>query len=390
MVLERALLLTLALSLVACASWQPPAPVDPEDFRQRATLLEKEGVTVRALVLTREDGQRLLGEDVFALKIEPIWIEVSNGTTQPLTLLQSGTDPDYFSPLEVSWLLHGRLTGQGNAAIDEHFQSVAFRRGAISPGETRQGVIFTNPHYQVKFLNIDILGAKRFIPFSLFLPIPLADGTVQDDRPWPYAPHEMTDYLDEQAFSAALEDWFTAAASADDKLLDQPLSLVWVGRPLDLGAALVRRGYRGGARERDQEQRLYGTPPDYVLRKSGQAGLPANWIRLWALPMTFQGRPVLVGQAGAPRGGRFAGDLQDNDPAIDKVRDMVVQDMLYSGGMAKLSIMRRPVAVGPGYTTDGLIAVLFVASRPRGLADVLVGDWERADWSVEPAPYGDR
>jgi hypothetical protein len=388
--LERVLWLALALSLAACATWQAPERVDPEEFRQRATALEKDGVTVRALVLTRADGLRLLGEDIFALDIEPIWIEVVNDTKQPLTLLQSGTDPDYYSPLEVSWSLHGRLTGKINAAIDDHFQSVAFRRGPISPGETRQGVIFTNPHYQVKFLNIDILGARRFTPFSLFLPIPDEDGTVQEQRPWPYAPHEMTDFSEERAFSQALAAWFTAASADDDSLLDQPLSMVWVGRPLDLGAALVRRGYRGGELEQDQEQRLYGAPPDYVLRKSGQVGAPANWIRLWALPMTFQDRPVLVGQAGAPRGGRFAGDNGDNEPAIDKVRDMVVQDMLYSGGMAKLSIMRRPVALGPGYTTDGRIAVLFVAARPRGLADVLIGNWERVDWALEPAPYADR
>jgi hypothetical protein len=383
-------LLAWILLLPACATWQAPAEIDAAEFRERASVEENEGVTVRALVLTQTDGERLLGADVFSLGIEPVWLEVTNDGDQALTMLQSGADPDYFSPLEVSWSLHSSFAGRKNRAIDQHLQDVAFRRGPIYPGETRAGVIFTNPHHGVKLLNIDVMGENRFIPFTLFLPIPEADGSLRERREWAYGAGEMTDFSDEQAFREALDNWFASDAMAASNQLTQPLTLVWVGRPRDLGAALVRRGYRWGPLTQDLEQRLLGSPPDFVLRKTGQAGVPANWIRLWALPMSFQGRPVLVAQTGAPRGGRFASAVMgpEDEPAVDEVRDMVVQDMLYSGGMAKLAVFPRPVLPEElKQVTDGRVAVLFVAARPRGLADVRISDWERVDWAVEPAPY---
>ena len=107
----------LSLALAGCAAWQQPASVDTADFRERASVEQSEGVSVRALVLNRSDSKRLFGADLFALKIEPIWLEVINGSDQPVWLLQSGADPDYFSPLEVSWSLHSSFASSNNAAI---------------------------------------------------------------------------------------------------------------------------------------------------------------------------------------------------------------------------------------------------------------------------------
>ena len=393
MQIDRLLPLLLALTLSACATWQAPDPVDPGEFRQRAAVAERQGVTVRALVLDRDYGQRLLGADVFALNIEPVWLEISNGSGQPLTLLQSGADPDYYSPLEVSWSLHSTFGGSNNEAIDRHLQAVAYPRGPMLPGETRSGVIFTNPHHNVKFLNVDMFGENRFIPFAFFLPIPAADGTLDEPQPWRYDADEMTDYGDEQTFSEALRSWFARELMEPSSRMTQPVTMVWVGRPRDIGAALVRRGYRWGPMEDDLEQRLQGRPPDHVLHKSGQAGVPANWIRLWALSMSFQQRPVLVAQTGAPLGGRFAPDdgKREFEPALDSVRDLVVQDMLYSGATAKLAVMQRP-SVPERFRplTDGRVAILFVAARPLGLSDIYMSNWETTDWKQESEPYGPR
>ena len=383
----------LSLILAGCATWQQPAPVDTADFRQRASVEQAEGVTVRALVLNHSDGERLFGADLFALDIEPIWLEVRNDSDQPVWLLQSGADPDYFSPLEVSWSLHSTFGGSNNAAIDSHIEALAFPRGPLLPGQVRQGVIFTNPHYDTKLLNIDIYGDRKFIPLTFFLPIPDQDGNVPAPEPWPYDDAQMSDFSSQQSLKRALEDWFSNAGADAFQGLSEPLSLVWVGRPRNIGAALTRRGYRWGVREYDQQQRLLGRTPDFVVRKAGQGGVPANWIRLWALPVTFQQRPVLVAQVGAPKGGRFASDDGEVrvDPALDDVRDMVVQDMLYSRGLAKLAVMRPGRdAAQAGHVTDGKVGVLFVTARPRGLADVIISDWQSVDWSLGPEPYGPR
>ena len=241
----------------------------------------------------------------------------------------------------MSWSLHSSFARSTNAAIDRHIAALAFARGPLLPGQARQGVMFTNPHYDTKLLNIDIYGDRKFIPFTFFLPIPDEDGKVQGRKPWPYADAQMRDFNSQQAFKGALQGWFADTAADFQQGLSEPLSLVWVGHPRDIGAALTRRGYRWGPRAYDREQRLLGRAPDFVVRKAGQGGVPANWIRLWALPVTFQKRPVLVAQVGAPKGGRFAsgeGAVQV-DPAVDDVRDMVVQDLLYSRGLAKLAVL---------------------------------------------------
>ena len=153
--------------------------MDYENFRQRATIGAADGVEVRALVLSRQDGDRLLGADVFAHGVEPVWVEVSNGTDHPLTLLRAGADPDYFSPLEVSWSLHGGLLGavtRTSTAISTRWH---FPLGEIPPGRTRSGLLFTNPHLDVKLLNIDLVGVGQFVSLTLFAPIPDDEGNIR-------------------------------------------------------------------------------------------------------------------------------------------------------------------------------------------------------------------
>ena len=71
------------------------------------------------------------------------------GTSHPLWLLRPGTDPDYFSPLEVAWSMHTPLAGDTNARIDDHLDRLAFKN-PIAPGETRAGMLFINPERLTK------------------------------------------------------------------------------------------------------------------------------------------------------------------------------------------------------------------------------------------------
>ena len=116
-------------------------------------------VRVTAAVLSAEDSRRMFGADVNKTDVQPVWIEVQNRTSQPLWLLRSGTDPDYFSPLEVAWSMHTPLAGDTNARIDDHFDRFAFKN-PIPPGATRTGILFTNPQRSTKLLNVDLLGKK--------------------------------------------------------------------------------------------------------------------------------------------------------------------------------------------------------------------------------------
>ena len=132
---------------------------------------------------------------------------------------------------------------------------------------------------------------------------------------------------------------------------------------------------------------MFAREPDIVGRKQAQAGSSATWIRLWATPMSFDGKPVYVAQVGRPVGGRFAtGEARSTllHDDVDEARNFMVQDMMYSGGLEKLGFITgaggagaSPQATfdGSQYHTDGLRAVLFFGTRPLSLSDVEFLDW---------------
>jgi hypothetical protein len=98
---SRVSLTSLACILVAlsgCATWTPPTDTGDAPLRGRAVTDTKRGVRISAAVLSPEDCVRMLGTDVTAAGVQPVWIEVSNDTEDVLWLLRSGADPNYFSP----------------------------------------------------------------------------------------------------------------------------------------------------------------------------------------------------------------------------------------------------------------------------------------------------
>ena len=178
------------------------------------------------------------------------------------------------------------------------------------------------------------------------------------------------------------------ATDAGGSAQGDPLNVVFIGTIADIGAAGIRRSYRRSFYESDMAQRVFGREPYFVARKQAQAGAPATWIRLWVAPMRFDGKPVFVVQVGRPVGGRFAPRdaasiiLHDD---VDEARNLLIQDMMYSGGLEKLGFVTgvgaaaetlpRTALNGARYHTDGLRAVLFFATRPLDLSDVEILDW---------------
>jgi len=385
-----------ALVLVACATWQPPPGVDDSTLRTRATTAEGHDVRVSAVMLGAETSHRRFGGDIDQANVRPVWIEVANRTSQPLRLLRSGADPDYFSPLEVAWLMHRRFSKRTNARIDEHIQAQAFPN-PIPPGATNAGIIFINPQRGATLLNIDLFGRKTLIPFSMVLfpddytgPPPLTLRRRYDS---------VTDYKDLDSLRSALERLPCCATDATGSKRGDPLNLVMIGTVEDIGAASIRRNYRRDARENDGLQRVFGRGPDIVGRRYSQSGAPATWIRLWAAPMSFEGKAVFVAQVGRPAGGRFASaDASGLHGDVDEARNFLVQDMMYSGGLEKLGFVHgvgeadeaspRSTFDGAAYYTDGLRAVLFFATRPLSMADVELLEWVPYLERLEGAGHG--
>ena len=363
--------LALVFALAGCATWQAPAKVSDSELRSRSVSATSQGVRVSAAVLSAADTRSMFGTELAGAQVQPVWVEIQNGTSQLKWLLRTGTDPDYFSPLEVAWSAHAMLGGSVNAAIDEHFDKLGFKN-PIAPGTTRAGIIFTNPERGVKLFNVDVLGRQTLVPFTLFLPVPqkaASAGATAAQIAFLYPASELTDYRDLGALRAALERLPGAAAQGE------PLNVVLVGELEDIGAAVVRRNYHRDARAADMDQQVFGRRPDVVLRKQAETRVPSTWIRVWRAPVTFEGRAVYVGQVARPVGGRFApADATDlrAHADVDEARNHFVQDMMYSGGLDKLGFARGAAA---GERSDGLRAVLFFATRPLSLADVEILEW---------------
>jgi len=378
----------LQIALAGCANWQLPAEVDDFALRARAVSATEQEVRLSAAVLGAEDSRRMLGTNVNGADIQPVWLQVENKTSQTLWLLRAGTDPDYFSSLEVAWSFHAPLASVDNAALDEHFDGLGFQN-PIPPGTTRAGIIFTTPHHRTRLLNVDLVGQRRMIPFTLFLPVPdeMPDaGLIQ--IPQRNAKTEVPEYADPDALRAALERLPGYGTGTDGTASGDPVNVVMVGELADIGAALVRRGFRRDTKSVDYAQRLFGRAPDIVVRKAGQGGVPANWLRLWLAPLRYQGQAIFLVQTGRPLGGRFAvakGKELMLHPDVDEARNLLIQDLLYSGGLAKLGFVggvlattvtqARDSLAGTKYYTDGLRAVMFFAARPLALSDVQMLDW---------------
>jgi hypothetical protein len=380
----------LFIVMSGCSSWQTPPEFDDTVLRSRAVSEDVSGVKLNAAVLSSEDSQRMFGVNINATGVQPVWIEVENSTSQVLWLLRAGTDPDLFSPLEVSWSFHKPFANETNARLDDHFDKMSFQN-PIAPGTTQSGIIFTNPHQNTRLLNIDILGQGQLFPFTLFLTVP-DDQTDEHanalDNIQQLIEAVTVDYQDADTFRTRLEQLPCCATSAGGNEAGDPLNLILVGSLDDIATALVRRGFRASMLEFDNAQRLFGRKPDVVGRKAVMGGMPANWVRIWVAPFRYQGKPVFVTQAGRRQGWRLAEvESQDMmlDPNVDEVRSFLVQDMLYSNGVSKIAYITGVGPTEPGelrnslggvsYHTDGLRAVLFLVTRPLSLSDIQVLDW---------------
>ena len=377
------------LLLTGCATWQAPSGFDDSALRARAELAEIRGVRLSAAVLSNDDSQRMFGANVNQAGVQPVWIEVENTTDQVLWLLRSGTDPDLFSPLEVAWSFHKTFAGETNARLDEHFDSLSFQN-PIAPQSTQSGILFTNPHRKTRLLSVDILGQGQLFPFTLFPVVP-DDETGESakiERVRQLVESAADNYQHTDEFRARLEQLPCCAMSADGSEAGDPLNVVLVGAFDDIATALVRRGFRMDRLDYDNTQRLFRRPPDIVARKAGQAGVPANWLRLWVAPLRYQGQTVVLVQAGRPLGWRYTVHEAEElklSPNVDEVRNLLIQDMFYSSGLEKIAFITGVGKTEAGemrasldaaeYYTDGLRAVLFLVTRPTSLSDVEVLDW---------------
>ncbi|WP_158944605.1 LssY C-terminal domain-containing protein [Granulicella sp. S190] len=114
---------------------------------------------------------------------------------------------------------------------------------------------------------------------------------------------------------------------------------------------------------------INGRPPDLVFQKSLDTFAKRHHIRIWKEPGTYQGRDVWIGAAThdiAISTQRKATKWSHRiDPHIDREREWIETDLLYSGTATSYALVDRPHApkkaanaTGDDLLTDGQLSIL--------------------------------
>jgi len=118
---------------------------------------------------------------------------------------------------------------------------------------------------------------------------------------------------------------------------------------------------------------INGKPPDLVFQKSLDTFAKRHHIRIWKEPGTYQGRDVWIGAAThdiaistAKAKTKWSHRI---DPHIDREREWIETDLLYSGTATSYALIDRPHvpksttnATGDELLTDGQLSVIEIGT----------------------------
>jgi hypothetical protein len=401
---------TLALSVFGCAS-RPFLP--SVDYKTRAVTRQDGGLHVSAAALSARESATVFGVPLAKRGIQPVWVQVENREDRPYFLLFPGLDPDFYPASEAAEAMGADAASDVRAELDGRFRRLAFRN-PVAPGATVSGFVLTNLDEAVKFVQLDLVANGRARTFSIFAVVPDFLGDYHETGVFKrelYAPSEIVDYADDDAFRAALEALPCCAVDKAGAKPGDPLNLVIVGGLEDAFPALVRRGWRpteqtwwgsvlrmgtstlsGDRYPYSPVSNLYlfGRRQDLALQKARDNIHQRNHLRLWLSPMRYQGKQVWVGQISRDIGSRLTFHsptftTHKIDPDVDEARAALAEDMAYSQGLAKLGLVtgvgaatrdapRENLTTDP-YFTDGLRSVLVFDRKPVSLEQIEVFPW---------------
>ncbi|MGD9079893.1 MAG: LssY C-terminal domain-containing protein [Desulfobacterales bacterium] len=406
----------ILLALIGCTTTQVSPRFNPRSineirFRDRAQSEHDDEVRVTVAVPTAEENKALFNANLALKEIQPIWVKVENHSDRAYYLISAATDPNYFSPNETSFAVHGGLNRSDQKEMENYFRSMNFRN-PILPNTAVSGFIFTNLDEGEKVVQIDLIASKHIKIFTFFVQIPGIRVDYQMvDFDSLYTKEEMVD-LNIQELRTALENLPCCTTNAEDTDFGDPLNLVIIGDFLDVAGAFARRGWLPaeetystaiwktiksflfGKRYRYSPVSslyAYGRHQDLARQKPRHSIHERNHLRLWYSPMRFEGKSVFVGQVSRDIGVRFTTKTwppvtHKIDPDIDEARHALIEDLLFSQTLAKIGFVKgvgratpsrpRQNLTGDPYFTDGLRIVLILDKGPISMNQIEGLDWE--------------
>ncbi len=284
----------------------------------------------------------------------------------------------------------------------------------IDPGENRSGFMFTQVQEGTKSFNVDVYTANgELVNFTFFVPVPglrLDHLEVDWDNVNPES--EIRD-LDKEELVEYLEALPCCTTDKNAEGTGDPLNLVVIGSVDEVYYAFIRAGWdetevisksslakMGKSFVTGSEYRyspvsglfVLGRPQDVAFQKARDSINERNHLRLWMLPVRFEGKPVWIGQISRDIGVRFTAKTITThkvDPNVDETREYLVENLAYSQALAKLGYVEgvgaaaldapRGNLTGDPYFTDGKRVVLWITSQPKSFDDI-----QDLDWGAQP------
>ena len=392
------------LTIGGCTTFET-VPLDQVPIRERAVTQMEDNVRVSAVVLSEEESELIFGADLYSRGIQPVWLEIENNDESGMRFLPIGLDPEYFAPLEASFIKRFRWAKYANEQKDEHFFKLSMGEH-IPVGSTRSGFVFSHLEHGTKIFNVDVMGKDHDLrTFTFFVQVPGLKPDY-DKVNWAelYPSSEIVDH-DHDSLRQSLRELPCCVTDDDGGDKGQPLNIVLIGHHQDVIYALVRSGWdetgettmpRGKSRPiHGIEERyrpvsiryVFGREQDASFRKSRHGVNPRTYLRLWMAPMTLNGVPVWVGQTGRNFEIKPASSTHATD--ADDARINLMQDLMYSQSLAQFGFVQRltdnlqpalrETLIGTPYYADGYRLVLVVSSEPVGLDEM-----ENLGWDVPP------
>jgi len=400
--------------VVGCRTFSP-TPMDEVGFKQRAESQTKDGVTASVVVLTAEEAKAAFDCKLYKKKIQPVWLEITNGTDDEMLFMPRSIDPQYFAPLEVaqktSWTWSKKANTEKKWFYYEN--NMPF---IIPPGETVSGFVYTNRTRGVRWVLVEVFSEHKAVHVEFVTEVPGFRADFHkldtDDLYADFFPdQEIVDFTDITEFRKWIEEQPETVTNADGSKTGDPLNLVIIGDAEAVWPAFLRSGWDPtaaistgsalktgvfgifGGRYRYapiSNLYVYGRGQDLALQKVRSNIHYRNHLRLWLAPVTVDGLPVLIGQISRDIGSRMTTKSKTLtthriDPNVDDTRAALVQDFIYAqaleayarvGGVGFVSPdAPRGNLTGDPWFTDGNRAVMQLTSTPTDVIEINWFDW---------------
>ena len=219
-----------------------PRSLNDIQFRDRSQSKYDDEVRVTVAVPTADENKALFSANLYLREIQPVWVKVENHSDRTYYLLSIPFDPNYFSPLETAYSVHGGLNQSARREMEKYYRRMNFRN-PILPNTAVSGFIFTNLDEGEKIVQVNLIAVERVKIFTFFLQIPgMRVDYKMVDFDSLYPKEEIVE-LSEDRLWATLEKFPCCTTNEEGTGFGDPINLVIIADFQNIAAAFARRGW---------------------------------------------------------------------------------------------------------------------------------------------------